>query len=178
MAPKGWWAPVRACDRCKKGRAGHFARRHLPRRAARMATLSKALSFFAPEVQLLEFPAWDCLPYDRVSPNAVAIAQRMTTLSRLARVRGRDKPSVLMTTVNAALQRVPARDFVAVGALSVAPGNVIGMQGIVGWLDLRRLCPRFNRARARRVRGARRDSRSLSTRHGYAGAARFLRRCA
>ena len=102
----------------------------------RMATLSKALSFFAPEFQLLEFPAWDCLPYDRVSPNAVAIAQRMTTLSRLARVRGRDKPSVLMTTVNAALQRVPARDFVATHALSVAPGNVIGMQGIVGWLEL------------------------------------------
>jgi len=102
----------------------------------RMATLSKALSFFAPEVQLLEFPAWDCLPYDRVSPNAVAIAQRMTTLSRLARVRGRDKPSVLMTTVNAALQRVPAGDFVATHALSVAPGNVIGMQGIVGWLEL------------------------------------------
>ena len=102
----------------------------------RMATLSRALSFFAPEVQVLEFPAWDCLPYDRVSPNAVAIAQRMTTLSRLARVRGRDKPSVLMTTVNAALQRVPARDFVATHALSVAPGNVIGMQGIVGWLEL------------------------------------------
>jgi len=102
----------------------------------RMATLSRALSFFAPEVQVQEFPAWDCLPYDRVSPNAVAIAQRMTTLSRLARVRGRDKPSVLMTTVNAALQRVPARDFVATHALSVAPGNVIGMQGIVDWLEL------------------------------------------
>ena len=102
----------------------------------RMATLSRALSFFAPEVQVLEFPAWDCLPFDRVSPNAVVVAQRMTALSRLARVRGRDKPSVLMTTVNAALQRVPARDFVTTHALSVAPGNVIGMQGIVDWLEL------------------------------------------
>ena len=102
----------------------------------RMATLSRALSFFAPEIQVLEFPAWDCLPFDRVSPNAVVVAQRMTALSRLARVRGRDKPSVLMTTVNAALQRVPARDFVRTHALSVAPGNVIGMQGIVDWLEL------------------------------------------
>ncbi len=102
----------------------------------RMATLSRALSFFAPEVEVLEFPAWDCLPFDRVSPNAVVVAQRMTALSRLARVRGRDKPSVLMTTVNAALQRVPARDFVTTHALSVAPGNVIGMQGIVDWLEL------------------------------------------
>ena len=102
----------------------------------RMAALSLALTFFAPEIQVLEFPAWDCLPYDRVSPNAALVAPRMTVLSRLGRVRGRDKPSVLMMTVNAALQRVPARDFVATHALSVAPGNVIGMQGIVDWLEL------------------------------------------
>ena len=43
---------------------------------------------------------------------------------------------MLLTTVNAALQRVPARDFVATHALSVAPGNVIGMAGIVTWLEL------------------------------------------
>jgi transcription-repair coupling factor (superfamily II helicase) len=102
----------------------------------RMAQLSRALSFFGPDVLTMEFPAWDCLPYDRVSPNAGVVAQRMTALSRLARVTGRDKPSVLLTTVNAALQRVPARDFVATHALSVAPGNVTGMASIVGWLEL------------------------------------------
>ncbi len=102
----------------------------------RMAALSRALSFFGPELQTLEFPAWDCLPYDRVSPNASVVAQRMTTLSRLARVKGRDKPSVLLTTVNALSQRVPARDFTATHALSVAPGNVLGMAGVVNWLEL------------------------------------------
>jgi transcription-repair coupling factor (superfamily II helicase) len=101
-----------------------------------MATLSRALSFFGPDIQTLEFPAWDCLPYDRVSPNASVIAQRMTTLSRLARVKGRDKPSVLLTTVNALSQRVPAREFTATHALSVAPGNVLGMAGVVNWLEL------------------------------------------
>jgi transcription-repair coupling factor (superfamily II helicase) len=102
----------------------------------RMATLSRSLAFFGPDIQTMEFPAWDCLPYDRVSPNASVVAQRMTALSRLARVKGRDKPSVLLTTVNAALQRVPAREFVATHALSVAPGNVIGMEGIIEWLEL------------------------------------------
>jgi transcription-repair coupling factor (superfamily II helicase) len=102
----------------------------------RMAALSRALAFFGPDIQTMEFPAWDCLPYDRVSPNASVVAQRMTALSRLARVKGRDKPSVLLTTVNAALQRVPAREFVATHALSVAPGNVIGMAGIIEWLEL------------------------------------------
>src|SRR5690348_66020 len=102
----------------------------------RMQALSRALGFFGPDLQVMEFPAWDCLPYDRVSPNAAVVAQRMTALSRLARVKGRDKPSLLLTTVNAALQRVPARDFVATHALSVAPGNVIGMQGVTEWLEL------------------------------------------
>ncbi len=102
----------------------------------RMAALSRALAFFGPDLTTMEFPAWDCLPYDRVSPNASVVAQRMTALSRLARVKGRDKPSVLLTTVNAALQRVPAREFVATHALSVAPGNVLGMAGVVQWLEL------------------------------------------
>src|SRR5258708_31953066 len=97
----------------------------------RMAALSRSVAFFGPALQGMEFPAWDCLPYDRVSPNASVVAQRMTALSRLARVKGRDRPSVLLTTVNAALQRVPAREFVATHALSVAPGNVLGMAGVV-----------------------------------------------
>ena len=101
-----------------------------------MAQVARALSFFAPDIEVMEFPAWDCLPYDRVSPHAGVVAQRMTALSRLARVKGRDQPSVLLTTVNAALQRVPAREFVATQALSVAPGNVVDMQGIVDWLEL------------------------------------------
>ncbi|MSO67527.1 MAG: transcription-repair coupling factor [Pseudolabrys sp.] len=102
----------------------------------RMAALSRALSFFGPDILTMEFPAWDCLPYDRVSPNASVVAQRMTALSRLARVKGRDRPSVLLTTVNAALQRVPAREFVATHALSVAPGNVLGMAGVIQWLEI------------------------------------------
>ncbi len=102
----------------------------------RMAMLARALAFFAPDIDVLEFPAWDCLPYDRVSPHAGSVAQRMTTLSRLARVRGRDRPSALLTTVNAVLQRLPAPGFVAGRALSVAPGNVLAMEGIIQWLEL------------------------------------------
>ena len=102
----------------------------------RMAQLSRALSFFGPDIEVMEFPAWDVLPYDRVSPNAAIVAQRMTTLSRLSRVKGRDRPSILLTTANAATQRVPARAFTATHALSVAPGNVLGMASVVEWLEL------------------------------------------
>ena len=102
----------------------------------RMAALARALGFFDPGLAVMEFPSWDCLPYDRSSPHAGVVAQRMTALSRLARLKGRDRPSVLLTTVNAALQRVPARDLVATQSLAVTPGNVLDMQGITRWLEL------------------------------------------
>jgi transcription-repair coupling factor (superfamily II helicase) len=102
----------------------------------RMAALSRALAFFAPDISVQELPAWDCLPYDRVSPHAVVVAQRMIALSRLARVKGRDRPSILLTTINAALQRVPAKDVLAQQSLSAAPGNMLDMDGVMSWLEL------------------------------------------
>jgi len=108
----------------------------------RLAMLSRGLNFFAPDIEVLEFPAWDCLPYDRVSPHAAIVAQRMTALARLASVKGRERPAVLLTTVNAILQRVPARNVVGKQSLSAAPGNVLPMSGITHWLELNG----FNRA--------------------------------
>jgi transcription-repair coupling factor (superfamily II helicase) len=106
------------------------------RDGSRLAQLSGALGFFAPDLVTLEFPAWDCLPYDRVSPHAATQAQRMLSLSRLARTKGGDRPVVVLTTVNAVLQRVPARQVVAGQSLSAAPGNILDMGGVSRWLEL------------------------------------------
>jgi transcription-repair coupling factor (superfamily II helicase) len=102
----------------------------------RMTALSRALGFFAPDISVLELPAWDCLPYDRVSPHPSIVAQRMTALSRLARLKGSERPSILLTTVNAALQRVPAKEIIGHQALSAAPGNLLDMDGVTRWLEL------------------------------------------
>jgi transcription-repair coupling factor (superfamily II helicase) len=106
------------------------------RDGARMAQLHRALDFFAPEIAVAEFPAWDCQPYDRASPHPGVVAQRMTALARLARLKGQERPSVVLTTVNAVVQRVPARRLVAGQAFSAMPGNMLAMDGIVGWLEL------------------------------------------
>src|SRR5215472_470394 len=120
----------------------------------RMAALARAIGFFAPDIEVLEFPAWDCLPYDRVSPHPAVVAQRVMTLARLARVGinpnlGREHPAVLLTTVNAILQRVPERAMLAKQSLSVAPGNVSPMANIIQWLELNG----FNRAATVREAG-------------------------
>src|SRR5580704_6015488 len=60
----------------------------------------------------------------------------MTALSRLAHLKGRAGPAVVLTTINAALQRVPARDLVATQSFAVTPGNVLDMEGITRWLEL------------------------------------------
>src|SRR5207248_10360639 len=105
------------------------------RDGARMQQLARALEFFAPDLPVMQFPAWDCQPYDRVSPHGAILAQRLTTLARLARLQGADKPLIVVAAGNAAVERVPARETVAAQALSVAPGHVVPMNSIVAWLE-------------------------------------------
>jgi transcription-repair coupling factor (superfamily II helicase) len=42
---------------------------HVARDDKRAEAMRAALAVMAPEVVVLDFPAWDCLPFDRVSPN-------------------------------------------------------------------------------------------------------------
>src|SRR5690349_11143531 len=77
----------------------------------RLAAAQAALAFFAPSLAVLTLPAWDCLPYDRVSPNPVVTAERLSTLAALAA--GLKGPLVLLTSLNAAMQRLPARSIMA-----------------------------------------------------------------
>ncbi|MFL5096755.1 MAG: transcription-repair coupling factor, partial [Xanthobacteraceae bacterium] len=102
----------------------------------RMAALSRALAFFAPEIEIIEFPAWDCLPYDRVSPHQAVVAERMAALARLARPDPGSRPAVILTTVNAVLQRVPSRTTIASQWFSAAPGNMLRMDDVMHWLEL------------------------------------------
>ena len=93
---------------------------HIARDDKRMAAMSDALAFFAPDVPVIRFPAWDCLPYDRVSPNADVAAARMATLAAL--VHGMPKSFVLLTTMNAATQRIPARRVLTEAAFCAQVG--------------------------------------------------------
>ena len=45
---------------------------------AAMRAISDAAAFFAPELDVIEFPAWDCLPYDRASPALSVSARRLS----------------------------------------------------------------------------------------------------
>ncbi|TDE38350.1 transcription-repair coupling factor [Antarcticimicrobium sediminis] len=93
---------------------------HIARDDKRMEAMRAALAFFAPDMPVITFPGWDCLPYDRVSPNASLSAARMATLAALVH----QMPSrfVLLTTLNAASQRLPARDVLREAAFTARVG--------------------------------------------------------
>ena len=101
---------------------------HVARDDRRLAAMRGALAFFAPEATVLDFPAWDCLPYDRVSPNADISATRMATLAALAS--GMPGPFVLLTTLSAAMQRVPAREVLAGASFTAQVGKRINEQAL------------------------------------------------
>jgi transcription-repair coupling factor (superfamily II helicase) len=72
-----------------------------------MEALRAGLAFFARDAEIIMLPAWDCLPYDRASPNASVLAGRAQALCRILSTSG--SPRIVLTTVNAVLQKLPPR---------------------------------------------------------------------
>jgi transcription-repair coupling factor (superfamily II helicase) len=99
---------------------------------AAMRSVSDAVRFFAPEVEIIEFPAWDCLPYDRASPALSVSARRLAALHRLQQVP--QGAQLLVTTVNALTQRVLTPFRVRENVRDLSPGMEIGMESLAALL--------------------------------------------
>ncbi len=67
------------------------------------------LAFIAPEIEVLEFPAWDTVPYDRVSPNPTILSKRIDTLAKLVLENERKRRRLVLTSVGAVLQKLPPK---------------------------------------------------------------------
>jgi transcription-repair coupling factor (superfamily II helicase) len=71
-----------------------------------------------------------------VAPNAEIIADRIETLAALAARPPDDKaPLVLLTSVNAVVQRVPPRSFIEGADLKLQSGNVMNMHALIERLE-------------------------------------------
>ena len=128
-APEGYDAALIAREAARPENRGEPVI-HIARDDRRMAAMRAALEFFAPAAVVLEFPAWDTTPYDRVSPAPSVMAARMAVLTALAHgaIKG---PFILLTTLSAAMQRVPARETVRIPVLGPCQTgmHIAGMLG-------------------------------------------------
>ena len=100
-----------------------------------MADVEQMLSFLAPEIPVLTLPAWDCLPYDRVSPSSDTSARRLAALSGLIAYHRKPHAAIVLVTVNAMLQKVAPQDVIESLAFSARPGNQVRMDDIAGRLE-------------------------------------------
>ena len=100
---------------------------------AAMRAVTDAAQFFAPELQVIEFPAWDCLPFDRASPALSVSARRLSALYRLQS--GTRKKQLLVTTINAVLQRVLTPFRIREAVRELKPGIEIGHDSLIALLQ-------------------------------------------
>ena len=105
---------------------------HIARDDLRMARMVAMLKFADPGLPVYTVPAWDCLPYDRVSPNAQIVAERLDALARLAV--GAEASPVVLTTVSAVLQRLPPRAMLAEATLSARVGEEVSQKRLMDFL--------------------------------------------
>ena len=108
---------------------------HVARDDLRMTRMVEALQFVAPDLEVLAFPAWDCLPYDRSSPHRDILAARIQTLSALAAAGSAGKPlPIVVTTVGALLQKVPGAAAFRNAGLDLTKGKTLSQEDLTTYL--------------------------------------------
>ena len=96
----------------------------------RYQQLKDGLEFFLKKDVLL-YPQWDCVPYDRISPNKLITSKRLETLSRLSNEKNKSK--IILTTIQASCQRTLSLDEVKNKFISLKPGEVIDINNLVNF---------------------------------------------
>ena len=114
--------------RAAKGRAVFIA----PDDAA-MRAIAESAPFFAPDLEVIEYPAWDCLPFDRASPALSVSARRLAALQKLQH--RRDGPQLVVTTINAVLQRALTPFRIRESTRLLTPGVEIGRESLIALLQ-------------------------------------------
>src|SRR5205085_4293870 len=71
-------------------------------------------------LEVVVFPPWDCLPYDRAPPSREAMGRRMAALRQLL---GKGRPRVVVSVPDALLQRVPPRGICGAASLTLRAGE-------------------------------------------------------
>src|SRR5690606_9987171 len=89
--------------------------------------------YFAPDLEVISLPAWDCLPYDRASPATRVVADRLAALARL-RAKRSDRPQLLVTTVNAAIQKTLKPERIGKLVRKISVGDAFDRDSLTGLL--------------------------------------------
>lgn len=88
-----------------------------------MDKIIKLMKTVYPNVDILSFPNWDTVPFDRISPQPERTATRIDTLIQL--LSKSPKKRLIVATASAVLQRVPLPDFFKESVFSFKEGDTV-----------------------------------------------------
>ena len=100
------------------------------RRAEMLGTILRRL---VPKAEILVFPPWDCLPFDRASPSRDSMGRRMRVLQALATERQGTR--IVLSSVEAALQRVPPQAAICEASVTLAVGATVDDAALQAFAD-------------------------------------------
>lgn len=107
---------------------------HIATDEVKAAKIKDALSVVDPDLEVLVFPAYDTVPYDRVSPRPDIVGARIDTLTKLIGAQNPKTPRLILTSASALMQRVPEKSFFTDTALEVREGQTIGFDTLKSFL--------------------------------------------
>ena len=94
----------------------------------RYQQLKDSMEFFLDQ-DILFFPQWDCIPYDRISPNKSIVSKRLETLSSLANENRENK--VVLSTVQSSYQRTLASKEIKSKSIELKPGQILNLDDLL-----------------------------------------------
>ena len=99
----------------------------------RLARFSQSLKIINDNIDIIEFPAWDCLPFDKNSPNQKLIGKRVRALSSL--VNPNTKNTIILSTIGSVIQKIPNQDFIKKSSKSVHSGQNIPQRELINFFE-------------------------------------------
>ncbi|MBE6458298.1 MAG: transcription-repair coupling factor [Alphaproteobacteria bacterium] len=101
-----------------------------------LARTSSIMQYMYPQLEILRFPAWDTVPYDRVSPDRAIEGERVKTLSALALNSASSRPRVIITSVGAILQKLPPEKIFLNSSREVSVGNRLDFNNFLHYVSV------------------------------------------
>ncbi|WP_455478358.1 transcription-repair coupling factor [Bartonella sp. B10] len=108
---------------------------YVVRDGTKITHLQQVLSFIEPSLPVIQFPAWDCLPYDRVSPSITVMARRLSALAHISSLHKNPRTAIILTTANAIMQKLPPREIIEAQIFHACAGQRINMEHLIQSLE-------------------------------------------
>ena len=101
-----------------------------------LETMASMLEYLCPETEVLRFPAWDTVPYDRISPNAAIVSTRISCLSALVQNTPSKNKRIVVTSVGAVLQKLPPQKIFLNSMREIAVGNKLNFNEFLHYVSI------------------------------------------